>query len=187
MVLAEQATARNQAILWVLAETGMRTAELCGLCISDVDRERGRIRVKGKRSKPRWVELKQEGRRSLLVYLDQYRLKAVQGGKGRRVGEEPLFVSEAECPLRTNGIELLFGRLRRRVGMTRRECGPTLLRDSFAVRYLQAGGDLFTLRELLGQEESARVKRALHMSKEVMEDQKHKKCSGEAAPVLHVH
>jgi site-specific recombinase XerC len=46
----------------------------------------------------------------------------------------------------------------------RRGVNPSLLRDSFAVRYLQAGGDLFTLRELLGQEESARVKRSLRMS-----------------------
>jgi integrase len=38
-ILAEQAAARNQAILWVLAETEMRTAEVCGLRISDVDRE----------------------------------------------------------------------------------------------------------------------------------------------------
>ena len=37
-VLAERATARNQAILWVFADTGMGISELCGLleCTSSV-------------------------------------------------------------------------------------------------------------------------------------------------------
>ena len=48
--------------------------------------------------------------------------------------------------------------------MKGKELGSSLLRDSFAVRYLQAGGDLFTLRELLGHEESIRVKRVLGMN-----------------------
>jgi hypothetical protein len=36
--LAERATARNQAILWVFADTGMGISELCGLleCTSSV-------------------------------------------------------------------------------------------------------------------------------------------------------
>ncbi len=163
-ILAEQAAARNQAILWVLAETGMRTAEVCGLRISDVDREQGTLRVRGKGSRQRWVPLKQEGLRALLAYLDHARLETVQTVKGRQVGAEPLFLSETGHPLRENGIELLFGRLRKRAGITKKAVGPALLRDSFAVRYLQAGGDLFTLRELLGQEVSARVKRTLCMS-----------------------
>jgi Integrase core domain/Phage integrase family len=37
-VLAERATARNRAILWLLFETGMRVSELCALRLSDVDR-----------------------------------------------------------------------------------------------------------------------------------------------------
>ncbi|BCL83690.1 hypothetical protein ccbrp13_61550 [Ktedonobacteria bacterium brp13] len=162
-VRAEQAAARNQAILWVLAETGMRTSEVCELRLSDVDREQGVLRVRGKGSRQRWIVLKPEGLRCLLMYLDHYRLETGQGVKGRRIGDEPLFVSEVGCPLRKNGIELLFGRLRRRAGITRKEVGPSLLRDTFAVRYLQTGGDVFALRELLGQEESARVKRVLRM------------------------
>jgi hypothetical protein len=48
---------------------------------------------------------------------------------------------------------LLLSRLRRRVEMTRK-ISPSLLRDTFVVRYLQAGGDLCTVRELLNQQES---------------------------------
>lgn len=170
VILAEQVAARNQALLWVLAETGIRTSEVCELRLADVDREQGRLRVRGKGSKLRWVPLRQEGLRHLLVYLGHARLAAM--GKRRQVGEEPLFVSETGRPLTDNGIALLFGRLRKRAGITRKDVNPSLLRESFAVRYLQAGGDLFTLRELLGQEEGARVKRYLRMSEEVMENER---------------
>jgi len=57
-----------------------------------------------------------------------------------------------------------------------------LLRESFAVRYLQAGGDLCTLRELLGQEESAAVKGSLYMSDEVMASEKQKGSLGDDLP-----
>ena len=80
------------------------------------------------------------------------------------VSDKPLFLSETGHGLTENGIVSMFGRLRERAGLTREEIGPTLVRDSFAVRYLQAGGDVFTLRDLLGHQESAVVKRYLRMS-----------------------
>jgi site-specific recombinase XerD len=166
---AEQATARNQALLWVLAETGMRASEVCGLRLGDVDREQELLRVRGKGSRGRWVPLKQEGLLHLFLYMDQYRFETVKRELRKRVAEEPLFVAETGRPLTENGIALLFGRLRKRAGITRKEVNPTLLRDSFAVRYLRAGGDLFTLRELLGQEESAVVKRSLWMREKSFE------------------
>jgi site-specific recombinase XerD len=60
-VLAERATARNRAILWVLFETGMRASEVCGLRLVDVDREQGILRVRGKGSQQRRLTLGYEG------------------------------------------------------------------------------------------------------------------------------
>lgn len=50
-------------------------------------------------------------------------------------------------------------------GITRTGVNPSLLRETFAARYPQKGGNLITLRDLLGHEESARVKRALQMDR----------------------
>ncbi|GCE22195.1 tyrosine-type recombinase/integrase [Dictyobacter kobayashii] len=161
--VADQTSACNQALLWVLAQTGMRTSEVCELQLSDVDRDHGVMRIRGKGSRARWVPLGEEGRYHLSVYLDRYRLPPGHDLKRMRVGEEPLFLSREGCSLTRNSIALLFGRLRKRAGITRKEVGPVLLRDTFAVRYLQAGGDLRTLRQQLGQEESAAVKRYLDM------------------------
>jgi site-specific recombinase XerD len=160
----ERAMARNQAILWVLADTGMRVSEICGLRLSDVDQEGGILTVKEKGSKPRPLLLGQNGRHALLSYLDQRRPETVEGVDQRETCADPLFLSEAGHPLTTNGIALLFGRLRKRAGITRKSVSPALLRDTFAMRCLQAGVDLSIVRELLGQEESALVKRFLWMS-----------------------
>ena len=181
-VLAERAMARNQAILWVLADTGMRVSEVCGLRLSDVDQERGRLTVKEKGFKQRQLQLGQDGQHALLSYLDQRCPDAVERGEQAEVCQDHVFLSQACRPLTDNGIALLFGRLRKRAGITRKEVGPSLLRESFAVRYLQAGGDLCTLRELLGQEESAAVKGSLYMSDEVMASEKQKGSLGDDLP-----
>jgi len=171
-VLAERATARNRAILWVLFETGMRASEVCGLRLVDVDREQGILRVRGKGSQQRRLTLGHEGLRHLLAYLDAYRLGAAECVERTDTSEDHLFLSETGRPLTKSGIALLFGRLRKRAGITSKNVNPSLLRESFAMRYLQAGGDLCTLWELLGQKKSASFKHSLRMSDEGMDNQR---------------
>ncbi len=69
----ERAAARNRSILWVLLDTGMRVGELCGLRLSDVDRERRTLRVRGTGGSERWLGLS---------YLERYRPKTVAGEDG---------------------------------------------------------------------------------------------------------
>jgi site-specific recombinase XerD len=170
-VLAERATARNRAILWVLFDTGMQATEVCRLCLCDVDRERGVLRVRGKGSKQRQLALGQEGLRHLLSYLDDHRLGATVCCEQRGASSDHLFLSEEGCPLTKSGMALLFGRLRQRAGITRKEVTASLLRESFTMRYLQIGGDRCLLQELLGQHERVTVTCSVGMSDEAMENQ----------------
>jgi site-specific recombinase XerD len=169
-VLVERATARNRAMLWVLFDTGMRVSEVCALCLGDVDRERGILRVQGKSRKERWLMLGHEGQRHLLTYLDDYRLGAASG-EWANVSEKHLFLSETGRPLTKNGIAHLFGRLRKRAEITRKGITTALLRESFAVRYLRAGGDLDTLQELLGQQGSLLWHHAQRRWEQMKDDQ----------------
>lgn len=168
-MLAEWATARNRAILWVLFDTGMQPTEVCRLRLCDVDREQGSLRVRGKGSKHRRLTLGQEGLRHLLTYLDDYRLGAAACFEQRGASSDLLFLSEEGRPLTKSGMALLFGRLRQRAGITRKDVGSVLFRENFAMRYLQAGGDLSTLWELLGQKESTSFHLYLQMSNERVE------------------
>jgi len=119
-----------------------------------VNREQGVLVVRGKGIKERRLTLGQQALGYLLVYLDDYRLPGAAGGEQADGNEEVLFLSETGHPLTKSGVNLLFARLRERAGITRKGVTAALLRESFAVRYLRAGGDLDTLQELLGQQGS---------------------------------
>jgi site-specific recombinase XerD len=140
--------ARNRSILWILMDTGMRVSELCGLCLWDVNHEQRSLRVQG-RGKERWLTLSPNGWFQMLSYLEQSRLK--EGfSAGEQAQETPLFFSERYQPLTINALSLLVDRLRKRAKIPEEHITPSLLRDTFAVRYLQAGGDPEALRAILG-------------------------------------
>lgn len=127
--------------------------------------------VRGKSATARQLTLGYEGLHHLLAYLDDYRLStAVCGGSS-----DHLFLSEAGSPLTKSGITLFFDQLRKRAGITRKEVGPALLREGFAMRYLQAGGDLRTLWKLLGQKESSSFQHYLQISNERKANEKQKR------------
>jgi site-specific recombinase XerD len=177
-VIANQAAARNRAILWVLFETGMHVTEVCRLRLGDVDREQGMVKVQGKGEAVRWLTLGHEGQCSLLAYLDHYRLKEAMHCKQGNANAEPLFLSETGHPLTKRAIGLLFGRLRERVGGSPKTICASLLRKNFAVRYLQTGGDPSTLRELLGQQKNVTIKCSVGRNDEMMDPQKRKASRG---------
>jgi site-specific recombinase XerD len=154
-VIANRAAARNRAILWILFETGMHVTEICQLRLEDVDREHGALRVQGTGLKARWLTLGHEGWSHLVAYLEEYRLKEGVRLEQRGTRSEPLFLSETGRPLTKSAVALVFNRLRKRAGVSRKNIRASLMRESFAVRYLQTGGDRQTLLELLGQQKSA--------------------------------
>ena len=151
----DHATARNRALLWLFWETGLLVTEVCGLRVEDVNREQGQVRIQEPDASVRWVPLGANGLHHLLWYLDQSRLSEANA----EAGEGALFLSERRQPLTPNAITLLFPRLSSRAGMTGKGVSPSLLRDTFAVRYLQQGGHPKTLQQLLGLASRAAIKR----------------------------
>ncbi len=177
-VIPEWAPIRNRALLLVLYDTGMRLSEVCALRPGDVDLEQGMLMVRRDTFKGRRFPVGHEALEAVRVYMEQYRMDGRRADAERGgVSDKPLFLSETGHALTENGIVSVFGRLRERAGLTREEIGPTLVRDSFAVRYLQAGGNLFTLRDLLGYQESATVNRYLRKSElRAVKNEKRKAC-----------
>ncbi len=99
----------------------------------------------------------------MLAYLNEYRL-ATACFERAGANEDHLFLSEAGRPLTKSALALLFGRLSKRVRITGKHICPSLLRETFAVRYLQAGGDPYVLQELLGLTDQATITRYQHQS-----------------------
>ncbi|HZO74008.1 MAG TPA: tyrosine-type recombinase/integrase [Ktedonobacteraceae bacterium] len=180
--LADRAAARNRAMLWVLYDTGIRLSELCGLRIGDLDRKKGQIIVMGKGSKERKIALGQNCQRHLLYYLDKHRPDEEELADWGSSGEDHLFLSETRRALTVNGVVLLFVRLKKRVGITDKCISPHIFRHTFALRYLEEGGDPFSLQELLGHEDIATVKMYMHMNDKMIQGQKRKYSPGDHLP-----
>lgn len=144
-----QLAQRNRALILFMLDTGARAAELCGVQIQDLDLHTNRCRLHGKGGKDRMVCLSPETSRALWAML---------GKSSRRWKREdldlPLFRSQrgksAGEALTPTGL----GRIMREWGIKAKiqgvRCSPHTLRHTFAVEYLKAGGDAFSLKEQLG-------------------------------------
>jgi site-specific recombinase XerD len=97
--IAQRASVRNRAILWLLYDTGIRVSELTNLRVGDLDRKHGLITVLGKGSKERRIALGQNCLRNVLYYLDKHRPDAQELAEWGSVGEDHAFLSETRQPL----------------------------------------------------------------------------------------
>jgi site-specific recombinase XerD len=137
-------TMRDKAILSVLLDTGIRASELVGLTLDNVflSAQDAYIRVFGKGRKEREVGLGKEARIALHRYITRYR----QAGKE----EQHVFLSRFTQPLTVNGLDQVIYRLGEWARISGVRCSAHTFRHTYAVSYLQAGGDVYKLSRLLG-------------------------------------
>ena len=147
---------RNQTILMMLIDTGLRIGELIGLKLEDVHIDDGLLKVLGKGSKERIVPIGSNAQRALQRYLFRYRPQPAHGGI------TSVFLSARGKPLTENGVKLMFTRLARRSGVTRLHAH--LCRHTFATRFLMNGGDVFTLQQILGHSSLEMVRQYVNLA-----------------------
>ncbi len=168
---AKRTALRDQAILWVLFETGMTVSELCALRVADLDQHAGLLRVRGKGGKERQMPLGATCLSHLRAYLKQMEPTTKNGLARRHAGGDPLFGSMGKQPLTRNGVAMVFARFRAGAGISDIIMSPQILRHSFALRYLQAGGNPRGLQELLGYEGMAPVRQYLRWQDQLFHNQ----------------
>jgi site-specific recombinase XerD len=152
----DYATIRNRALLWVLWDTGLLVSEVCTLNLEDVDLVQGTLHIQGSGSRGRVLPLTPSVQQALALYLEHYRLRAEKRG-----ASDPLFLSEQRTRPTKNVFTQLFRRLCARANLEDRCLTPTMLRDMFAIRFLQTGGPPKALQRLLGLAECTPMKRYL--------------------------
>lgn len=131
---------RDQAILLLLLNTGLRVRELSDLNLDDVviGERKGKLVVKsGKGNKRREVPMNAEARRAISNYLKQ---------RGR--GNGALFLGQQKGRLGTRGIQDVVRKYGRLAGLDR--LTPHKLRHTFCTNLLHSGVDLVTVAKLAG-------------------------------------
>lgn len=145
-VMRRSTADRDQAIILMLLDTGLRASELCALKVSDVDGKTGKVDVKhgadggAKGGKGRTVYLGKTGRRALWRYL-------VLRGETKNL-DAPLFLGKMNRAMNRDTLRQMISALGRKAGV--KKCHPHRFRHTFAITYLRSGGDVFTLQSLLG-------------------------------------
>lgn len=182
-------TAREKAIVEILASTWCRVSELVGIQLDDIDGDR--IIVHGKGDKEREVYLNARSKLALEVYLQERKdtnpylfPRSKNAGKinnmiqnGHRKKELPNWYKDPEMvdeylPTDKGTIESIVRNLGRRVGVDK--VHPHRFRRTGATMALRQGMPLTTVSKLLGHESIATTQIYLDISDEEMADA-HKK------------
>jgi len=144
-------SARNKALVLFLLDTGVRASECARLTVNDVDLNTGAVQVipylSGAKSRGRIVYISRATRSILWKYIET------------RANTFGLFTTVKGSALDRNDIANILNRLGNKCGIPR--VRPHRFRHTFAIEYLRNGGDVFTLKTLLGHSSLDMVKRYL--------------------------
>jgi integrase/recombinase XerD len=137
---------RNQAIILVLLDTGLRAGELCALNIGDYVEQTGKLEVKHGRSG------RSKDRKGRLVYLGKAPRRTVWRYLAKREDrtdpDAPMFLGQHNRRMDRDVLRQVVNKIGRRAQV--KHTHPHRFRHTFAITYLRAGGDVFTLQALLG-------------------------------------
>lgn len=145
---------RNASVLELLFATGMRVSELCKLNYSDVNLENGSIKIFGKGSKERMIQICNS---EVLTLLNQYcRLYP-------RANSNPLFLNRSKRRLSEQSVRLIINKY---VGMAHAplHITPHMFRHSFATLLLEEDVDIRYIQQMLGHSSITTTQIYTHVS-----------------------
>lgn len=145
---------RNKCFVLLMLDSGLRRGEIPRINIGDISFTTKSMIVRGKGSKQRLIPM---GEKTCSQLLD-YRLKF----RDFAGCNEPFFLDHLGQRCSDNLIKLVFQRLKEQSGIERLH--PHLLRHTFATYYLADGGDLETLRLILGHSNIHTTQMYLHLA-----------------------
>jgi site-specific recombinase XerD len=145
---------RTRSLLLLFADSGLRVSEAVRLHIEDVNL--------GLRSATVRIG---KGQKARVVFFGATTAKAIRDYLARREMAHPedfLFTSQDGRPVTRFQVAHALTNLSRRAGLQRR-LSPHKLRHFFATAFLRAGGDMESLRQLLGHSDLTMTLQYCHM------------------------
>ncbi|MFC1918286.1 tyrosine-type recombinase/integrase [Chloroflexota bacterium] len=147
---------RNRTILSTMLDTGLRASEVANITLANLNLNDGYIKVMGKGAKERLVPIGKYVQGTLWHYIDTIRPDPIGSNHNN------LFLSHSGKRVTVNTIKLVFSRMAKSSGVTRLHAH--LCRHTFAINYLLNGGDIFSLKNILGHSTLEMVNHYLHFT-----------------------
>jgi integrase/recombinase XerC len=145
---------RDELVLSLLYETGMRRAELIGLRCDYVDRSKRMLKVLGKRNKERFIPVSEQLIGKIDVYLER---------RGDAEDGEYLLLTDKGKKMYPGFVYSTVNHYLSKV-TTLQKKSPHILRHTFATHLLNRGADLNSIKELLGHASLAATQVYTHNS-----------------------
>ncbi|OGS36174.1 MAG: hypothetical protein A2293_04635 [Elusimicrobia bacterium RIFOXYB2_FULL_49_7] len=163
---ADFTSIRDRAILELFYGSGIRLSELTGLNIHSVDAREKSVRVFGKGRKERMVIVTDPYLSLHRTYLEKRTelLNSLSEAE-KRPNAEALFLSHTGQRLSNRSVQRLVADKLSKITEKKKK-SPHVLRHSFATHLLNAGADLFAVKELLGHENLSTTQVYTHVTAE---------------------
>ena len=145
---------RDNALILMLFDTGLRVSELCGLRLGDISWSDQQVLVLGKGNRERRVGFEQAARQALAQYV----------ARRGELKTDVVFVTCFGDPLNRHRAAEIVKKRCEMAGVSGVRCSPHTIRHTFAVSYLRDGGDLFSLQKILGHSSLDMTKRYCELS-----------------------
>ncbi len=147
---------RDKAILELMYATGLKTSEMIGLKLSNVDLSLGCIRLAagGKNGKDRLIPYGKKAREALSDYLLDARGELL----AEKDDDETVFLNCSGEAMSRQGLWKLIKTYVKKAGV-KSDITPFTLRHSFAVHLVDNGADVSSVQELMGYSDSNTISR----------------------------
>ena len=158
---------RDYAIVTLFLNCGMRVSELCGINLSDINREMQSLRVTGKGAKERIIYLNDACRAALADYLPQ----RLEEEGTRATKEKALFLSGQGKRISVKTVQWMVYKYLDMAGLGDRKLSVHKLRHTAATLMYQTGAvDVRILKDILGHEQLNTTQIYTHVSSKGMEE-----------------
>ena len=142
---------RNYCICSLMLDSGLRMNEVTTLNMNHAHLPENYIIVDGKGNKQRIVPIGLHTKKHLIKYSSL---------RPDGLEHESFFLQVNTTPLKNSTVKQLFRKLKIQANIPRLKAH--LLRHTFATRYLENGGDIYSLQVILGHTSLEMVKRYVH-------------------------
>ena len=162
--LSTQNGRRNRAMIEVMYSGGLRVSELVNLCISNIFKSDGFIRITGKGNKQRLVPIGRRALKEIDLYLqDRSHLYIARGH------EDILFLNRSGKKMTRVMVFNIVRELAEKASVNR-SISPHTFRHSFATHLIEGGADLRAVQEMLGHESIITTEIYTHLDREYLRD-----------------
>lgn len=150
---------RNNTIITLFLNAGLRASELININISDIDFSNKQVRIIGKGNKERIVILNNKCMTSITKYL-----------KTRNDTEKPLFITANSKRFTLMGIEEVCQKAYKLAGLNNCKYSAHILRHTSATYLYKSSQDIFVVKEFLGHSSIEATEIYTHIMSKTLKD-----------------